>query len=346
MKAQVLYGIDALKYEENYKDPKLKTGEVLISVKACGICGSDVNRVLKNGTYHFPTIIGHEFSGKVIECFDNENNYWLGRNVSVFPLIPCKVCASCLKGEYQLCENYNYLGSRCDGGFAEYVSVPAWNLLEMHKGISFEEAAMLEPASVALHSLKIAGNLFGKTIVITGTGTISSILCQLSVVAGANKVYIIGRNQEKFNFIKQQCGQILFININDKNFESKIKEIENRIDVVVEGTGASEIFSLCLRICTRQGTIVSLGNPNENICISREVYWQILRKEILLRGTWNSSFGINEKNDWKDIFNLLLNKKISLSNLISHRFELRDLYTGIKIMKEKTVLSNKVMVLL
>lgn len=345
MKAQVLYGINQLKYEADYAKPILKKDEVLVAVRACGICGSDVGRVLKNGTYHFPTIIGHEFSGEVVEAFDEEDNHWIGKRVSVFPLIPCKNCDSCLKGEYQLCENYNYLGSRCDGGFAEYVKVPKSNLLEIPKGISFEEAAMLEPASVALHSLKIAGNLLGKTVAIGGTGTISSILCQLVASAGANKIFLIGRNKEKLEFIKSHCENISLINVKEDTEEKLNEELKN-IDVVIESTGVSEILSLCLKICSRHGTVITLGNPSEDISISKKDYWQILRKELLVKGSWNSSFGINGKNDWKDIFNLLVNKKINLSNLITHKIDLKNLHKGIELMKEKKELYNKVMVVL
>ena len=92
----------------------------MIEVQAAGICGSDIPRIFTTGTYHFPTIPGHEFSGKVVEVFDESGVSWLGKRVGIFPLIPCKECAPCQKEAYEMCTNYNYLGSRCDGGFAEY----------------------------------------------------------------------------------------------------------------------------------------------------------------------------------------------------------------------------------
>ena len=335
MNAQVLYGINQLKYEKNYKNPDVKKGEALVKVKACGICGSDIDRVLKNGTYHFPTIIGHEFSGEVVEVADKENNGWIGKRVSVFPLIPCRKCASCQKGEFQLCENYNYLGSRCDGGFAEYVSVPVWNLLEIPEGISFEVAAMLEPCSVALHALKKAGNLLGKKVLITGSGTIASILAQLVIAGGASKVMVAARNKEKLSYIRKKSS------VETCTFDS----LSDTFDIVVEGTGVSSVTEVAINSAVRQGTIVLMGNPSDDIHLQKKFFWQILRKELHINGTWNSSFGIIGKNDWSEVFSLLKNKKIDLESLITHRLKLEDLLDGILLMKNKTELSNKVMVI-
>lgn len=156
MKANVLFGIGDLKYT-NIPLPRLKSDEVLVKVKAAGICGSDIARVFKTGTYHFPTVIGHEFSGVVSDIGSSTYLSWLGKRVSVFPLKPCFKCNNCKNKEYELCSNYDYLGSRCNGGFAEYVAVPVWNLLEIPDCVCYEEAAMLEPAAVALHALKRSG---------------------------------------------------------------------------------------------------------------------------------------------------------------------------------------------
>lgn len=335
MKAQVLYGVNQLKFEENYKTPTMCKGEVLVKVRACGICGSDIDRVLKNGTYHFPTIIGHEFAGEVVEVADKENENWKGKRVSVFPLIPCKKCTSCIKGEYQLCENYNYLGSRCDGGFAEYVTVPQWNLLEIPEGISFESAAMLEPAAVAIHALKKVGCLFGKKVLITGSGTIATILAQLVIAGGAGATVIAARDKQKLSYIQK-----IIPSIKVSSFESLSEEF----DVVIEGTGASPVIEIALKAAVRQGYIIFMGNPSNDINLEKKIFWQILRKELHICGTWNSSYGIIGRNDWNDIFYLLQNKKIDLDSLITHRLRLEELIDGILLMKNKKEITNKVMV--
>ena len=113
MKALVLHGIGDLKYESvnNYE---LKEDMVIVKIKYCGICSSDIERVFINGTYHFPTIPGHEMSGQIVCVNDNDEDL-LGKKVSIFPMLPCMKCSACKIEEYAQCSNYNYFGSRCEG---------------------------------------------------------------------------------------------------------------------------------------------------------------------------------------------------------------------------------------
>ena len=124
MKAYVLHGIGDLRYED-VGLPALAEGTVLVRVRAAGICGSDIPRVYRTGAYSHPLIPGHEFSGEVVRVGAGVDGAWVDKRVGVFPMIPCMGCPQCQKGQYEMCRNYNYLGSRTDGGFAEYVRVPA-----------------------------------------------------------------------------------------------------------------------------------------------------------------------------------------------------------------------------
>ena len=114
MKAWVLHGIGDFRLEEA-DEPVLAKGEVLVSVKAAGICGSDIPRVYRTGTYSYPTIPGHEFSGMVVKTGEGADPGWLNKRVGVFPLIPCGSCVPCKKRQYEMCRHYGYLGSRQDG---------------------------------------------------------------------------------------------------------------------------------------------------------------------------------------------------------------------------------------
>ena len=156
MRAYELHGVNDLRREDIEK-PEIPSGWVLVQVKASGICSSDIPRIFTNGTYHFPTIPGHEFSGVVAAYGEGVPEERVGKRVGIFPLIPCRTCPQCRQKKYEMCEHYDYLGSRRDGGFAEYVAVPDWNLMELPENVSFREAAMLEPLSVALHAVKRSG---------------------------------------------------------------------------------------------------------------------------------------------------------------------------------------------
>lgn len=337
MKASVLYNINDLRFTD-VPTPDIGFNDVLVNVRACGICGSDVNRVLKTGTYHFPTIIGHEFSGEVVGV-SPENKVaesWLGKRVGVFPLKPCFKCAPCEQQKYEMCEDYDYLGSRCDGGFAQFVKVPIWNLIELPESVSYEEAAMLEPTAVAIHTLRMVDDISGKNLAIIGPGTIGNILVQTAKAFGAESVTVIGRSKEKNDFALHN-GADFALNICDKNWGEQVC-----FDIVIDSTGVSESFSKAIMICTRGGTIVAMGNPSSDFSIQRYVYWQILRKQLTIKGTWNSSFG-HDKDDWHLALKLLESKQLNLSKLITHKLPFDSLMEGINIMNDRSVFSNKIM---
>lgn len=345
MKANVLYNINDLRYTD-FPTPNLKPGEVLVKIHSCGICGSDISRVFKTGTYHFPTIIGHEFSGEVVAVREDESQESpiVGTRVGVFPLIPCGECINCESKQYEMCKNYNYLGSRCDGGFAEYVAVPRWNLLPLDDSISYEQAAMLEPSAVALHALRQFSSIDGKTLVIIGPGTIGNLLIMISKSIGVKHVIVIGRNDDKL-LISKSLGADYVINMNQVDVFREINEITHSIgaDLCIEGTGASSCIELAIDVTRAAGEIVLMGNPQGNVNLEKNKYWQILRKQLTVHGTWNSSFGYS-KDDWKYILELISTGVFNPQVLITHRFPLCNLKEGLEIMRNPNVLSNKVMI--
>ena len=342
MKANILYDIGDLRYVDA-PIPDLKESEVLVNVKASGICGSDINRVFKTGTYHFPTVIGHEFSGVVVKAPNNPS--LLGKRVGVFPLKPCFKCINCLEGNYEMCTNYDYLGSRCDGGFEEFVAVPEWNLIELPENVTFEEAAMLEPASVAVHALNQVHRCDDKTLAIIGPGTIGNILCQLARILRFKSVIMIGRTQQKLEIAKNS-GATAVINSSNQNPSELVMEITDNhgADIVIEGTGAVESLATAIMIAKSGGEIVLLGNPLGDMNLTKSVYWQILRRQLTLKGTWNSSFGV-KKNDWKTALRYIASEQLHLRELISHRLPFNSLKEGLNIMKSKDIFSNKIMLI-
>ena len=344
MKANVLFDINDLRYVD-VPIPTLQPGEALIKVRAAGICGSDVARVFTTGTYHFPTIIGHEFAGEVYEVKDKEDSHWIGKRVAVFPLKPCFHCENCRQGIYELCSHYDYLGSRCDGGFAEYVAVPVWNLLELPVEIDFESAAMMEPVSVAMHALRQSRFKAGDTVAVIGPGTIGLILCKLALLSGAQRVFLIGRTPEKLKFA-QQYGIHDTCNSTTDDVKQWIDSQTNGrgVDIMFEGTGASRSLEYGLDMVKPSGVIVALGNPLGDISLSKASYWKIMRKQLSVHGTWNSRFGTSD-SDWEKVKTLLQSGQLDLRPLITHRLPMAKLQEGLEIMCNPSVYSNKIMLL-
>ena len=168
---------------------------MLVKVLATSVCGSDIPRIYKNGTYSFPLIPGHEFSGVVEETGPGPGSGWPGKRVGVFPLIPCGVCRPCQKKQYEMCRSSGYIGSRQNGSFAEYVAVPADNLIEVPGNVSMQEAAMLEPMAVAVHAMRRVIPTPEDTVAVLGLGTIGMLLVMFLREAGIKNMLVIGNKE-------------------------------------------------------------------------------------------------------------------------------------------------------
>ena len=323
VKSANLYAVNDLRYEDT---PCKECGEdeVLVQVKSCGICGRDISRVYGKGTYHFPTIIGHEFSGRVVQDSKNELT---GKGVVIFPLLPCFSCKSCESENYATCESYDYYGSRRDGGMTQYLPVKRWNILTLPENLSFDEGAMCEPASVARHAVFKLGIKAGDTVFISGAGPIGLIAGQWAKNLGAENIYYSDIDSRKIEFAKK---------LGFLEYEEGVTA-----DCVIEGTGCSDALQKCLEVIKPSGRAVFMGNPAGDITLSQNTYWHILRKEITIKGTWNSFYNDCE-NDWKESLKAMSKGKINVKPLITHKFPLSKCNEAFEMIKNKAEFYNKV----
>lgn len=338
MNAYVLHGPNNIRYEE-VAIPSPMPGEVLVEVKACGICGSDVPRAYKTGAHVHPLIIGHEFSGVVTALGEGADEKWLNKRVGIFPLIPCKECLPCKGKQYEMCRNYSYLGSRRDGGFAEYVAVPQDNLIELPDEVSFEEAAMLEPMAVAVHAMRGIGIQKTDSVAICGMGTIGLLLLMFLKGLGVDNIYVIGNKEsQKKNAVLAGVNASDFCDTRLVNPEKWLleKTDDKGVDAFFECVGKNETVLQAVNMTTPGGRIMLVGNPYSDMNLDKQVYWKILRNQLTLKGTWNSSFTHEESDDWHYVLQNLKEKRVSPEKLISHRFSLEELEKGLEIMRDKT----------
>ncbi|MDQ1255595.1 MAG: L-iditol 2-dehydrogenase [Candidatus Hydrogenedentes bacterium] len=342
MKACVLHAVGDLRFEEVPKSVP-GAGEVSIRVGACGVCGSDIPRVFTKGTYRLPTIPGHEFAGQVEGVGEGVDPQWIGRRVAVFPLIPCRKCAACEIGAFAQCADYNYLGSRCDGAFAEYVCAPVWNLVPVPDNVPIEEAAMTEPAAVAAHALRQAGLDLGDTVAIFGAGPIGLLLGLWARIWGAGRVLLIDIDPAKLDFART-LGFDDLCNAAACDAPVRVREITGRgADVVIEGSGSSAAFGQCMQATRTFGKVVLMGNPAGEMKLSQSAYWEILRKELTVRGTWNSQFSALPRNEWRLALDAMASGALDVKPLITHRVGLDGLAGALVMMRDRTAFSNKVM---
>lgn len=343
MKAWVLEDINQFVLKEDYPLPKIKDNEVLVKVSATGICGSDIQRVYVTGAHQMPLIIGHEFAGKVVSVGKEVDDKWLEKRVGIFPLLPCKKCPSCMKKQYETCQNYNYLGSRTHGGFAEYVAVPAWNLLELPNSVSDEQAAMLEPMAVAVHAMRRISLNQEDTIAICGLGTIGLLLLMFLLEAGYTNVLAIG--------IKEiQRKKALELGLNVENYcDAKTCDVHTWLlektgqqgcDVFFECVGKNETIAQAIDGVAMGGKICFVGNPYTDVTLDKQVYWKILRRQLMLTGTWNSTFlGETDPNCQQDDWHYVLDRLSALSIhpeiLITEKYSIYSINQGFILMNTK-----------
>ena len=346
MKAYVLHGINDLRLEEK-AIPEMEPDQVLVQVRAAGICGSDIPRIFQTGTYSFPTVPGHEFSGVVAEVGAQADKSRLGQHVGVFPLIPCMKCGPCRQKAYELCRHYSYLGSRTDGGFAEYVAVPRENLVVLPEGVSFEAAAMLEPMAVAVHAMRLAQAKPGQTVVIYGLGTIGLLLTMYLKEAGIERVLVAGNKDQQRQFaVMLGVAAEDFCDTRTQELGSWLKGRTDGADVFFECIGKSDTIAEAIDLTAPLGTVQLVGNPYGDVKLDKAVYWKILRNQLVIRGSWNSSFTHEETDDWHYVLQRLAQKRIEPEKLITHMLPFEELQQGLAIMRDKSEEYVKVMVAL
>lgn len=320
-----LTGIGELSYTE-IPYPTPNDDEVIVKIMRCGICGSDIDRVFKNGTYHFPTVPGHEFSGIVVY---DKTGLLTGMRVAVFPLLPCFSCDKCKIGNYACCDNYDYYGSRRDGGFSEYLAVKKFNLVPLPDNVTYEVGALCEPMAVAFHACRKLGNIENKKVLVSGAGTIGLIVARILKAKGAKAVYFIENDASKIEFLENSG----FYTYNG----------QEDMDCGIEGTGVDKVLVKMINAVKASNLIVLMGNPSRPLQLSAKEYQQILRKELVLCGMWNSSYAVQD-NDWRGVLELVSNGQLVVNDLVTHIFSLPETVSALELMKGKQQFYIKVMI--
>lgn len=357
MKAWMLHDINDIKYEET-EIPVLSDGEVLVKVKTAGICGSDIPRIYRDGAHRMPLVIGHEFAGEVVQTGKWVDETWLHKRVGVYPLIPCRTCVVCQNSDFEMCRQYSYIGSRQNGAFAEYVAVPERNLIELPDEVTYEQAALLEPMAVAVHAIWQAETAQTDTVVVYGLETIGLLLTMFLLEKGIKNLFVIG-NKASQKVLAEQMG------ISDACIWTKdIEEIRmwldgntngHGADIIFECVGKNETAAKAIELAAPKGTVCMVGNPDSDITLEKTIYWKILRNQLKIIGTWNSSFFQSIHNsdtfgyyeactDWDYVLHKLKTGSISPEILISHKIPMQELGDMTQRMRDKQEEYIKVMI--
>ncbi len=343
MKAARLFGIGDLRVVE-LPIPEIGDEQVLLKVRAVGVCGSDIARVMQVGAQRMPVTIGHEFSAEIAQVGSRVRGWSEGDRVAAIPLIPCRECYWCRRGKFQLCPTYDYLGSRRDGGMAEYVAIPALNLFRVPDSLTFEEAAMVEPAAVGLHGLWRGSWRVGETVVFYGTGPIGLLMIQWARLMGAGQIIAIDIFDDKLE-LAHQMGATDTINSRRTDPVSGVKAMTNELggELVVESAGTRQTQIQAIQSTTRQGTAVLLGISHDRLELPAAVVNQILREELSVRGTWNSNSPPFPGEEWTQSAQHIASGALIAAPIISHRYGIEEAPRVFQTLVKREVSFNKVM---
>ncbi len=276
MKAMIFDGPGCLRLAER-QTPRPVPGEVLIQVRASGICGTD--RHIYQGEFPaaVPVILGHEFAGPVVAVGDGVPAEWLGRRVAVDPNMACGRCAGCRDGRPQLCTSLQAVGVTRDGGFAEYCAVPLGQALVIPDCLSWEEAAMAEPVACCVHGLDLAGIRAGQTVAVLGGGAIGLIMAQLARAQGATRV-VVSEPAAPRRQVAAQLG------LEAVPPESLATTLAAGAHIVIEAVGSAPTAAQALDIVRPGGTILFFGVAPMGAQVPLEPF-QVYKKEMTIRGS-------------------------------------------------------------
>jgi L-iditol 2-dehydrogenase len=341
MQALVLHGIGDLR-SERVPVPEPAVGEALVRVAAVGVCGSDVPRVYSHGAYHYPLIPGHEAAGVVAQV-RGASAVAPGQQVTIKPLIPCRHCRYCEIGAFGQCERYDYIGSRRDGAMAEYVRVPAENLVPVPEGLSLEEAALTEPAAVALHALRQGGLAPGDVVAVLGTGPIGMMVAQWARIWGAGQVLLVDVDPLKLELATALgLGEVCNARQSDPVAWATERTAGRGPDLVIEAAGAAATLEQALRMARPLGRVVMLGNPGGDVTLPERTLSGVLRKQLTIRGTWNSQFSALPVDEWRATLEMMAAGRLYVAPLITHRVPLAQGVSAFEMMRDRSAFYGRV----
>ncbi len=311
MKTAIYYNNNDIRIEERPK-PEINNGEILVKVKASGICGTDLMewyRIKKA-----PRVLGHEMTGEIVES--KSDKFKVGQRVFVSHHVPCNECKYCLSGNHTACETL-HKGNYDPGGFSEFVRVPQINVNSgtylLPASISYEEGTMIEPLACVVRAQRLIGVKAGQTVLVMGSG-ISGLLN--IVVAKLKNARVIATDINDYRLEKAGVFGA------DEVFNAS-EELDLKADRIIMCTGAMPAFEAAFRFIDKKGIIMLFAIPNKNIPIPVEDFW---RNELSIVSSYGAA-----PIDLEEALLLIKDKKINVRDMITDRVKLEDIQKGFKI---------------
>lgn len=303
--------------------PEPGKGQVLMKVMRLGVCGSDIH--VYHGKHKYatlPLVQGHEGAGAVVKLGSGVKEFAIGDMVVLRPQHFCGECFMCRQGRYNLCETYKVMGvlGGLTGMASEYFAVDAAKLHKLPRTMTFDQGALVEPASVGVHAVKLGGKPEGSKVLVIGAGPIGNLAAQAAKALGADKVMIADISDVRLDLAKE-CGIDYAVNTMKTDLETAILEHfgPNRADFILDCVGSPKTLEQAIRFARRGTNIVLVGNFYDLVPVELAL---VQRRELNLIGHMNYL-----AEDYDDAIRFIAAGQVKVNALISKHFDLKD-YTA------------------
>jgi len=321
--------------------PRVGPRDLLMKVKAAGICGSDLEMARGNRPDVVPPRIpGHEVAGEVTEAGGQTTRFQVGDRVVVEPIISCGTCRNCRVGRYNVCKELKFVGVHIDGAFAEYLAIPEQRAYKIPDHLSYEEAAVLEPTAVGVHIIKRAKVSLGDTVVILGAGPIGLQTGQAAKNRGAGYLMMTDVLDYRLEIAKKLAADLV-INSAEEDLLQRVNEVTDGegADVVIEAVGKSETILQTMDLVRVGGRILLAGLSVERFATDPPTFWmRQLLKEVTIETSRSYAAG-----NWDAAIKLVSRGAINCEALVTHRFPLDQASRAYEVADRKLENSMKVL---
>lgn len=318
MRAATLFDVRELKVVDK-EVPRLGDNDVLLKVGVCGICGTDLHFFRGEWKVKMPLVLGHEFSGTVVDIGPKVDGVRAGDRVVVEPNITCGRCKYCRMSERNFfCENLQAIGVTRDGAFAEYVAVPEGNVYKLPENISMEEATLVEPLACIIRGLDNLGARVGSSVAVVGAGPIGLLMTQMANLCGATRVFVLDFVEERLR-LAERLGAQSVINLRTQDPDVFIKESTNGagVDVSIECVGSASAVDTAFKILRRGGRLLIFGVAPENDLWHIKPF-DLYDKEVSIFTSYRSPY------TFQRAIEVASSGKLKLSPMISHVLRLDE----------------------
>lgn len=307
--------------------PKPRGYEALIEVKVCGICGSDLHAYRNlHPDIKLPIILGHEFSGDIVEVGEHVKGFRVGDRVCVEPLITCGECFFCKRGEYNRCFRLRVLGCQSDGAFTKYVAIDErW--IHRLNSLSYEEGAMVEPLAVAIHAVERGGVKMGDEVAVLGAGAIGLLTLQVAKAVGASKVIATDLVDWRLKVAEELGADVVLNPSRDDVVKEALSITKGGVDVAFEAVGSQAVLQTALKIVKKGGVVAVIGvyeKPDVQLQIM-----DVVNKELTIKGTLVYCW------DYEKAIDLIKAGRVNVKRLITHILPLEEIKRGFELMLSK-----------